>query len=62
VLSFFGQLQRDWPERWEDLIAELTRYFSWGPRDAWVLTSRELLWWQAQAERLNKMERVAHGK
>ncbi|MDP1007832.1 hypothetical protein, partial [Klebsiella pneumoniae] len=30
---------------WPELIAELTKYYGWGPRDAWSLTLKELVEW-----------------
>ncbi len=36
---------------WE-LVAELTRFYGWGPRDALDLPWSELAWWNAQAVRM----------
>ncbi|NWA24058.1 GpE family phage tail protein [Pseudomonas gingeri] len=33
-------------------MAELTRYYHWGPRDAWSLTLAELIEWNKQAIRM----------
>lgn len=34
------------------MIAELTKFYGWGPREAWALTIAELDWWNAQAKRI----------
>jgi hypothetical protein len=36
------------------LIAEITKFYGWGPRDAWCLTLKELDWWNEQAGRIAK--------
>ncbi|KAA6176230.1 GpE family phage tail protein [Pseudomonas veronii] len=33
-------------------MAELTKYYGWGPRDAWSLTLKELVEWNKQAIRM----------
>jgi hypothetical protein len=34
------------------LIADLTRFWGWGPHDGFSLTGSELLWWHNQANRI----------
>lgn len=55
-MQFFGRLQRRWPDDWRDLVANLTKYYGWGPRDAWSLTWTEMQWWANQAIRMSKQE------
>jgi hypothetical protein len=35
------------------LIAQLTWFFHWSPRDAWGLTGTEIMWWVEQANRIH---------
>ena len=35
----------------ERLIADLTKFYDWGPQDAWNLTVSELHWWHTQCLR-----------
>jgi hypothetical protein len=44
------------------LIADLTRFWGWGPRDAWDLTGTEMLWWAEQANRIQIREREQRGR
>ncbi|KWT89356.1 hypothetical protein APY03_3435 [Variovorax sp. WDL1] len=30
----------------------MTKFYGWGPRDAWSLSWREIAWWHGQAERM----------
>jgi hypothetical protein len=39
------------------LIADLTRFWSWGPHDAWSLTGTQLRWWAEQTIRIAERER-----
>ncbi|CAI1756687.1 Uncharacterised protein [Serratia proteamaculans] len=39
---------------WQQLAAEVTKYYGWGPRDAWSLTRTRLDFWADQARRINK--------
>ncbi|TDB43323.1 hypothetical protein C5468_23735 [Photorhabdus luminescens subsp. mexicana] len=39
---------------WQQLAADVTFYYKWGPRDAWSLTRTRLEWWVEQANRLSK--------
>jgi hypothetical protein len=41
------------------LIADLTRWWHWGPRDAWNLDGTQLKWWAEQANRIVERERGA---
>jgi hypothetical protein len=36
------------------MLAEVTRFYAWGPNDAWDLPWSRLLWWNAQAHRMAK--------
>jgi hypothetical protein len=56
-VGFFVRLHRRWPDNWRDLIADLTRFWHWGPQDAWGLTGTQLLWWSDQASRIVARER-----
>jgi hypothetical protein len=35
----------------------MTRFWGWGPRDAWGLTGTELMWWLEQSHRIADRER-----
>jgi hypothetical protein len=37
-------------------MADLTRWFAWGPEDASRLTGSKLVWWVEQANRMAKEE------
>ena len=36
-VRFFSRTARAFPQGWRDLIADLTRFWGWGPHDAWGL-------------------------
>ena len=40
-------------------MADLTKFYGWGPRDALDLTWSELAWWNEQAVRMVKTQRTA---
>lgn len=40
------------PSNWMDIVAEVTRFYRWGPRDAWGLTWSRLSWWRSQMLRM----------
>jgi hypothetical protein len=31
----------------------LTKFYGWGPHDAWSLSMRDLMWWNDQAKSMN---------
>ncbi|NHB89612.1 hypothetical protein C5471_18680 [Photorhabdus tasmaniensis] len=39
---------------WQQLAADVTFHYRWGPRDAWLLTRSRLEWWVEQANRISK--------
>ncbi|NHB94779.1 hypothetical protein C5469_22745 [Photorhabdus cinerea] len=39
---------------WQRLAADVTFYYKWGPRDAWLLSKTRLEWWANQANRISK--------
>jgi hypothetical protein len=36
------------------VVAEVTRFYGWGPHDAWNLPWTKLDWWNTQAQRMLK--------
>src|SRR5260364_19811 len=52
--GFFGTFQRGCPRNLGDAVAELTKFYGWGPRTAWSLTVSELIWWFEQAQRMSQ--------
>ena len=46
----FFRTARAFPQGWRDLIADLTRFWGWGPHDAWGLTGTQLIWWAEQSK------------
>jgi hypothetical protein len=57
VEFFARQIGTRFPGNWRDLIADLTRFWGWGPKAAWNLTGTQLLWWTEQANRIAARER-----
>ena len=47
------------PANVRDLVADVTHFYGWGPRDAGTLTWSELAEWIAQARRI-KQAQEAH--
>lgn len=43
------------------MIADLTRFWGWGPHDAWSLTGTQLMWWLDQANRIAARENEQRG-
>jgi hypothetical protein len=41
-----------------DLVADLTKYYGWGPKEAMDLPWSELAWWNAQAVRMVRSQSV----
>ena len=39
------------------MIADLSRWWHWGPHDGWNLTGTQLMWWLEQANRIAARER-----
>ncbi len=63
-LGFFEPVQRRCPRNLGEVVAELTKFYGWGPFDAWSLTVTELIWWVEQAQRMSqriKEERFESG-
>jgi hypothetical protein len=58
MLRFFGRIVKSWPVNWRDLIADVSRFWGWGPRDGWDLTGTELMWWLDQANRIAAREKA----
>lgn len=56
---FAGKIRTRYPGNWRELIADLTRFWGWGPKDAWGLTGTQILWWTDQASRVAERERAA---
>ncbi|WJN74364.1 hypothetical protein OH687_29060 [Burkholderia anthina] len=44
-----------WPVGWRGLVAEVTKYYHWGPEDAWRLKLSRFLYWYEEAKRLKDM-------
>lgn len=42
------------PCNWRELMADVTWFFRWSPRDVGDLTIPELLWWAEQARRIQQ--------
>jgi hypothetical protein len=40
------------------VVADVTYYYRWGPREAASLTWTELAWWLEQARRISASDRV----
>lgn len=40
------------PPNLRDVVADVTHFYHWGPRDAGALTWAELAEWHAQAQRI----------
>ena len=57
AFDFLVRPARAFPEGWRDLIADLTRFWGWGPHDAWGLTGTQLIWWAEQSRRIAERER-----
>ena len=45
-----------WPRNWEDLTAQLARFFSWPPDAVWGLTGSDMLWWCEKANKMTSRE------
>lgn len=45
---------------WQQLAAEATYFYKWGPHEAWSLTKSRLLWWVDNANRI--INRGKHGE
>ena len=59
-MGFFARkIRTRYPGNWRDLIADLTRFWGWGPMDAWGLTGTQLVWWTEQSIRIADRERAA---
>ena len=43
---------RGWPDDWRGSVAELTKYYGWGPCDAWDLPLSRLVWWREEMRRM----------
>lgn len=41
---------------WQEVAADVTFYFGWSDERAWGMTQKRLLWWVAQAKRINKLK------
>lgn len=52
--NIWADFDRHKPANWQQLVAQLTWFFHWGPRDAFDLTWRELLWWNDRANDVMK--------
>jgi hypothetical protein len=39
------------------VIADLSRFWGWGPFDGWNLTGTQLVWWLDQANRIIERQR-----
>ncbi|MFM0464680.1 hypothetical protein PQR34_42885 [Paraburkholderia sediminicola] len=52
------------PANLRDIVADVTHFYGWGPRDAGALTWTELSGWLAQARRIQAAMRAAqnHGR
>jgi hypothetical protein len=37
---------------WDNFIADLSKFYSWGPYEAWGLPLSELAWWHQQMDRM----------
>ncbi|NPD67303.1 GpE family phage tail protein [Lichenicola cladoniae] len=37
------------PGNWEQLTAQLSKWFGWGPRECWDLPVSEITWWLERA-------------
>lgn len=44
------------PPNLRDVVAEVTWFYHWGPREAGALTWSELKWWHAQAQRILQLQ------
>src|SRR5260364_207579 len=54
ISDFLGRFSEDAPRNLGDAVAELTKFYGWGPRTAWSLTVSELIWWFEQAQRMSQ--------
>ncbi|MGF6790165.1 hypothetical protein [Paraburkholderia sp. 35.1] len=50
------------PANLRDIVADVTHFYGWGPRDAGALTWAELAQWLAQARRIQHVAQQAAEK
>jgi hypothetical protein len=50
------------PPNLRDVIADVTHFYGWGPRDAGALTWTELSEWLSQARRIARARADRHGR
>ncbi|EKR9382762.1 hypothetical protein P9730_001391 [Raoultella ornithinolytica] len=46
---------------WQEVAADVTFYFGWSDERAWGMSKKRLLWWVAQASRINKLKSGGNG-
>lgn len=49
------------PGDWKDLIADITKFYGWGPHDAWGLTWTQIQEWARQMIRMSKLMVKSNG-
>ncbi len=49
LAAFFGVQSL---RAWQQLAADATYFYKWGPHDAWSLTKSRLRWWVENANRI----------
>jgi len=55
-----GELPRTFyrglPTNWRSVVADLTKFYGWGPKDAWGEPVSRLMWWFKEAQRMTNGE------
>jgi hypothetical protein len=49
------------PDNWQEIVAEVTSQWGWGPDDAWGLTWTMTQWWLDQGNRIAKKAKEQQG-